>query len=56
MATFVLTDYFSCREAAIFLSGLCMAASALAFIAATLYSAWRDIRALTNDTGLRADS
>ena len=49
-------DYFSSREAAIFLSGLCMAASALAFIAATLYSAWRDIRALTNDTRLRADS
>ena len=42
-------DYFSNREAAVFLSGLCMAASALAFIAATLYSAWRDIRALSSD-------
>ena len=48
-------DYFSSREAAIFLSGLCMAASALAFIAATLYSAWRDIRALSSDSGLGSD-
>ena len=51
----VAIDYFSSREAAIFLSGLCMAASAITFIAATLYSAWRDIRALSSDSGLGSD-
>ena len=45
-------DYFESREAAIVLSGLSMAASAATFIAATLYSAWRDIQALNMDTGL----
>ena len=41
-------DYFECREAAIILSGLCMSVSAMVFISATLYSAWRDIKALNS--------
>ena len=48
-------DYFESREAAIVLSGLSMAASAATFIAATLYSAWRDIQALNMDNGLLPD-
>ena len=48
-------DYFESREAAIFLSGFCMICSSLTFITATLYSAWRDIKALNRDLGLLAD-
>jgi len=48
-------DYYESREAAIILSGVCMSCSSLSFIAATLYSAWRDIRALNRDIGLLTD-
>jgi len=39
-------DFFNNRLAAIVLSGVFMAASSLLFIMATLYSAWRDTRAM----------
>lgn len=44
-------DYFENRESAIILSGICMTVSAVTFIGATLYSAWRDIRALNGEVG-----
>lgn len=45
MAGFAV-DYFDDKLAAIVLAGVCMTASSLLFILATLYSAWRDTRAL----------
>jgi len=45
MAGFAV-DYFDDKLASIILAGGCMSASALLFIIATLYSAWRDMRAL----------
>ena len=48
-------DYFESREAAVLLSGVCMICSSLTFITATLYSAWRDIKALNTEVGLLSD-
>ena len=45
MAGFAV-DYYESREAAIVLSGVCMTVSAVLFISATLFSAWRDIKAM----------